>query len=231
MQLAPTVSRTLITPAATEPDGWSPGYVDPAESSRDHGLLAGALSAWLGKPEKSDGAGLTDVQIDTFAPFYADRFHLPVTQVRADLEHVRVQVGGLAYHVPNMATTVGPNIYVADAGWATMMLSWDGRDWLAHELTHTMQWRMLGDNLPNDAARDRRFLNKYVVSFVGDDGNVGQGGFAQAIQSAILAREKHLPGSSFGSLMHDSHPMEHEAILTATAFMDAYPRDDAQGSR
>ncbi|MCW2972957.1 MAG: hypothetical protein JWN72_1230 [Thermoleophilia bacterium] len=208
---------------AGEPVGWSPDAVDPTPSTRGHGLLLGALSAWRGVPEAAAGAALTQVQVDAFAPFLSTRLGLDAAQVRADLERVRVQVGGLADGVPNMATTVGPNIYVADAGFATRMLSWGGRNWLAHELVHTMQWRRLGAGLPTDAQRDRRFLNHYVGNFVAKDGSVSNGGFAQALGELLRRRRDDVPVGGFGDLLHDTHPLEREAILVAADFAAAHP--------
>lgn len=219
---APTHDEARVAPTS-EPADWSPGAVDPAPSTRGHGLLLGALSAWRGVPEAAAGAALTRVQVDTFAPFLSTRLGLDATQVRSDLERVRVQVGGLADKVPNMATTVGTNIYVADAGFATHMLSWSGRNWLAHELVHTMQWRRLDAGLTTDAQRDRRFLNHYVGNFVAKNGSVAKGGFAQALGEFLRRRRDDAPTGGFGDLLHDTHPLEREAILVAADFAAAHP--------
>lgn len=218
--VAPTTSASVST---GEPAGWSPGAVAPAESTRGKGLIAGAWSAWRGVPEAAAGAALTQLQVDTFAPFFAGRLGLDPATVRSDLEQVRVQVGGLAYHVPNMATTVGHNIYVADAGFATQMLSWSGRNWLAHELVHTMQWRRFGSDLATDAARDRRFLNHYVGNYVAQHGTPTKGGFAQAFAEYLRRRRDDQPTGPLGDLFHDTHPLEHEAIVVAGEFAAAHP--------
>jgi hypothetical protein len=238
MQLAPSIPapaghrlatalRATVEPAtaSSEPAGWSPGAVAPALSSRGHGLLRGALDAWRGVPETSLGAALTQVQVDTLAPFLAGQLGMVEAGVRRDLAQVRIQTGGLAYDVPDMATTVGPNIYVADASYATRMLSWGGRAWLAHELVHTMQWRRIGDalGLTSDAARDRAFLNRYVGSFASHDGRIREGGFVQAARELLRRHRDGTPMGKVGDVVHDTHPMEREAIKVAATFAASHP--------
>lgn len=205
------------------PSGWSPGTVTPSTSTRAPGLLRGGLDAWRGIPERSAGVPLTAVQVAMLAPYLADAVQLPGDVVRGDLERVRVQVGGLAHDAGNMATTVGLNIYVSDAARATRMLSWEGRRWLVHELGHTMQWRRSASPAASDARRDRTFLNEYVGAFVAHDGELGAGGFAEAVREWSRRRSSGTPVGKVGDLLHDTHPMEREAERVAVAFVAAHP--------
>lgn len=217
MQLAPAVT-------ITQPTGWSPGPVAPSTSTRAGGLLRGGFDAWRGTPEQSVGVGLTDAQIATLAPFLSSSMQLEEGVVRGDLGRVRMHVGGLAKNAGNVATTIGPNIYVSDAARATQMLGWSGRTWLAHELVHTMQWRQLDRPGMTDAQRDRAFLNRYVSRFVADEGSIDKGGLATALQQWLANRKADGPHPGMGDLLHDAHPMEHEAIVVAKAFKDLAPR-------
>ncbi|MCW2962058.1 MAG: hypothetical protein JWM90_2445 [Thermoleophilia bacterium] len=202
-----------IAPVLKEPKGWSPGTVAPAPSTRPQGLVQGAFAAWRGVQETALGAALTQVQVDTLTPFLAAQFRLPETTVRKDLSSTRVQVGGVAHGAGNVATTIGHDIYVSDAGWATRILSWEGRKWLAHELAHTMQWRRRGDaaGAQGGAERDRAFLNQYVGGFASYDGKVSAGGFVQAATELLRRRRTGEEPLGFGTLLHDTHPMEREA--------------------
>lgn len=217
MQLAPTVT-------ITQPDGWSPGAVSPSTSSRAGGLLRGGLDAWRGTPELSVGVGLTGAQITTLSPFLAARMQMEERIVRGDLERVRIHVGGLAQGAGNVATTIGTNIYVSDAANATQLLGWSGRTWLAHELVHTMQWRQLDRTGMTDAQRDRAFLNRYVGRYVADEGSIGKGGLAVALRTWLANRTADRPQPGMGDLLHDAHPMEHEANLVAREFKVLAPR-------
>ncbi|MCW2949705.1 MAG: hypothetical protein JWN41_718 [Thermoleophilia bacterium] len=220
---APVTFRTdVVSDAGAAPRGWSPGSVDPAPSSRARGLVRGALDAWRGVRELSLGAALTATQISTLAPFLAGRLALDEQVVRGDLDRVRVQVGGLAYNAPNMATTVGLNIYVADASTAARILSWPGRNWLVHELTHTMQWRRGSTGLVTDAARDRRFLDHYLGAFIAHDGKLSDGGLVRAARELARRHRDGDPTGPLGDVVHDTHPMENEAIEVARDFARAY---------
>jgi hypothetical protein len=155
------------------------------------------------------------------APFLAHATQLPGSVVRADLERVRVHVGGLAHDAGNMATTIGLNIYVSDAARATRMLSWAGRRWLAHELVHTMQWRRSASPDATDAQRDRTFLNQYLGSYVVHDGKLSAGGFVEAAKEWKRRRDAGVPVGRPGDLIHDTHPMERAAERIALAFIDS----------
>jgi hypothetical protein len=227
MQIAPAsvTAPAVAMPAAAvaavrEPKGWSPGMVSPAPSSRPGGLISGGLAAWAGKREAALGVALTKTQVNTLAPFLAGQFGAAEAAVRDDLAQVRIQVGGLAHGAGNVATTVGHHIYVSDAKWATHILSWPGRKWLAHELAHTMQWRRVGDaaKVTTDAQRDREFLNRYVGAYAGYDGKVSEGGFFQALKEIARRKREQVPVGGVGGIVHDTHPMEREAAKVASAF-------------
>lgn len=220
MLLAPVAASAVALPK-TEPRGWSPGAVSPDMASRSGGLIKGGLDAWRGTPETSAGVPLTSVQVDTLAPFYASQLHLDEATVRGDLRAARIHVGGLAAGAGNTATTVGPHVYVSDAAHATRILSWAGRSWLSHELTHTMQWRRVGADQASDAARDRAFLNKYIGGFVHDGGNLGGGALLLALTTAVRRWKDHPHGEDVATDIHDAHPMEREASATASAFVTA----------
>ncbi len=176
------------------------------------------MAAWRGCAETADGAPLTSVQLNSLAPFLAQRLNIAEAIVRGDLSRVRVLTGGPAAGTRNMATTIGTNIYVSDAACAVTMLSWDGRLWLAHELTHTMQWRRAALDATTDAKRDRAFLNQYVGKFVSDDGSIGKGGLATAFKAWLQSRREPRNPVTIGDLIHDSHPLEREAAQVALAF-------------
>ena len=209
--------------AHAAPAGWSPGAVSPTTSSRTPGLVRGGLDAWLGRPERSVGVPLTATMVDILAPFLAREAKLDERVVLDDLRAVRVHVGGLAAGAGGTATTVGPNIYVSDAGYATRILSWDYRRWLVHELGHTMQWRRTGARQASDGARDRVFLNAYIGSYAAYDGSVKRGGLVQAFREWQRRRDAGEPAMKLPDLLHDLHPMEQEAERIAVAFRDANP--------
>lgn len=213
--------------SSAPPVGWSPGTVAPSTSTRTPGLLRGGLDAWRGVAEKSVGVALTGVQVAKLAPYLSSAFDLPVNVVRGDLRGVRVHVGGLAHEAGNVATTIGPDIYVSDASWATRMLSWSGRKWLVHELGHTMQWRKSAPTTATDAQRDRAFLNTYVGSFVKHNGKLSEGGFVEAIKEWKRRRDTGKPGGKPGDLLHDTHPMERQAERVAIGFDAARGRSTA----
>ena len=211
-----------ITARIAQPAGWSPGVVNPTASTRGPGLLRGGFDAWLGRAERSlGGAALTAVQVATLAPFLARETRLAESIVRSDLERVRIHVSGLAAGAGNMATTIGPNIYVSDAARATRMLSWEGRRWLAHELVHTIQWRESASIAATDAQRDRTFLIAYVGAYLIHDGRLRDGGFANALRELARRREAGEAVGGVGDLLHDTHPMEQAAERVAVAFRDA----------
>jgi hypothetical protein len=199
---------------APEPAGWSPGAVAPAPSTRAAGLLRGGIDAWLGHGERAAGVPLTSVQVALLAPVLAGAAHVAEAVVRGDLANVRIQVGGLAAGNGNVATTVGTNVYVSDAAYATQILSWAGRGWLAHELGHTMQWRRLGGS-------DRHFLDAYVGAFAWHDGSPKRGGFFQAAAEALRRHRAGDPIGNLGALLHDTHPYEVEADAISAAFRAA----------
>lgn len=203
------------------PAGWSPGAVAPSTSTRAAGLLRGGLDAWMGRPERSVGVPLTAVQVAVLAPFLARAAALDERAVEHDLRGVRVHVGGLAHDAGNVATTVGRNIYVSDARYATHLLSWAGRGWLVHELAHTLQWRRSGPDQASDAARDRAFLAAYLRAYVASDGSVAGGGLVQALQEWRRRRDAGEPVGSIPDLVHDAHPMEREAARIADSFRTA----------
>lgn len=201
--------------AVAEPAGWSPPVPgDLAPSTRPGGLLKGGFAAWRGVPERAAGIALTGVQVALLAPLLAAAGNVSEETVRADLGLVRVQVGGLAAGAGNVATTIGPQVYVSDAKHAAHILSWAGRGWLAHELGHTLQWRRLGGT-------DRGFLNAYVGAYVRHDGSFRAGGFAQALAELVRRRREGEPPKKVGDLIHDTHPLEREAERIAQAVRDA----------
>lgn len=218
MQLASIALDTSRIPA-----GWSPGTVTPSTSTRAPGLLRGALDAWRGVPERSEGVPLTTTQVAVLTPFLARETSLDEAVVRRDLEAVRIHVGGLAHGNGNVATTIGPNIYVSDAAYATRMLSWNGRRWLTHELMHTMQWRLTGAEHAFDGARDRAFLNRYLGSFVASEGRIGAGGFGQALKEIVRRQRAGEPIGRVSDVLHDMHPMEHHAETVALRFIAERP--------
>lgn len=204
-----------IAASIVEPPGWSPKLPDVvAPSSRPGGLLRGGFAAWRGVPERAGGVPLSGVQVAWLAPLLAAAASMPEQAVRADLGLVRIQVGGLAAGAGNVATTIGPNVYVSDAAHAARMLSWAGRGWLAHELGHTLQWRRAGGH-------DRAFLEQYVGAYARHDGSFRAGGFAQALGELVRRRRAGEPIGSLPDLVHDTHPMEREAERIANAVRDS----------
>ncbi|MCW2927958.1 MAG: hypothetical protein JWM86_1926 [Thermoleophilia bacterium] len=204
-----------IASVIAEPAGWAPQLPPQlAPSTRPSGLLRGGLAAWRGIPELAAGIALSGVQVALLAPLLAAAASMSEAAVRADLEQVRVQVGGLAAGAGNVATTIGHHVYVSDAARAAQMLSWSSRGWLAHELGHTLQWRRAGGS-------DRTFLNRYVGAYARHDGSFGAGGFAQAFAELVRRRRAGEPVGPVGDLIHDTHPMERDAERIATAVRDA----------
>ena len=218
---AAATASPISVPAAPmmdEPVGWSPVDIDPTVSSRAPGLLRGGVAAWRGVPELAPGTALSSAQIAVLAPFLAGQFGLSPGVVLGDLQRVRIQIGGLAAGNANVATTVGINIYVSDAAHAAQILSWRSRTWLVHELAHTMQWRAGGMALSSDADRDHAFLSRYVGAFAMSGGRFGAGGFARAGAEAWRRMRSGERLGPLGDLLHDTHPLEAEAIRVARVF-------------
>lgn len=211
----------IVLTALREPPGWSPPVVAPGRSTRSPGLVATALDAWRGVPERGHGTALTPTQVSLLSAALGAAMLVPVEVVARDLEQVRVLVGGAAHGAGQVATTIGTSIYVSDAARAAHMLSWQGRRWLAHELAHTIQWRRAASPAAGSARRDRVFLERYLGAYVRHDGSVTQGGIAQAVREWQRRREAGEPVGRPGDLLHDTHPMEQEAERVAVAFRDS----------
>lgn len=212
----PVAARPYGTRAPAEPAGWSPGLVSPDRSTRADGLLRGGLDAWLGRAELARGVPLTTTQVQLLTPFLAQHAGLPAHVVRADLEQVRVHVGGLASGAGNVATTIGHHVYVSDAAWATRLLSWGSRRWLVHELAHTMQWRRVVPPAAGTAARDRAFLERYLAGLVHHEGRPSEGALLAGLREWL--RHPSPGAGSIGDAIHDAHHMEREASAIAAAF-------------
>jgi len=220
---ARSIQRPFMAPLpTTKPATWMPGVFKPDTATRAGGLLKGGLDVYRGKAERAHGVALTSTQINAIAPFLAAETRLDPVVVRRDLTAVRIQVGGLAKGAGGTATTIGPNIYVSDAARAARILSWEGRGWLVHELTHTMQWRRVGVAQAADgAARDKAFLNKYLGGFVHKDGDLGAGAIARALTALVRKWGGNAHDESVAEDLHDQHPMELEAAQVAAKFRGA----------
>ncbi|MCB0879825.1 MAG: DUF4157 domain-containing protein [Thermoleophilia bacterium] len=224
MNIAPAAAAASAASHGPIP-GWSPTIKAAIPSStRANGLLRAGIDAWRGIPEQAGGVRLSQVMVDTLAPFYATNMQLDEATVRTDLSNVHVVLGGPAHDAGGMATTIGRTIYVSDAKRAAHMLSWDGRRWLAHELVHTMQWRQSNPaSAATDSQRDRSFLNTYLGKYVADQGSISKGGLVTALRAWLKSRDDHASDAEtdgIGEIIHDTHPMERQAEQLGRAFRD-----------
>jgi hypothetical protein len=217
---APAILSATV-PAGLPPAGWSPPSISTAVSTRPAGLVSGGLAAWRGIPETAVGTLLTPAQVDLLASPLASHFSLPIDLVRGTLARTQIVLGGLAAGAGNVATTIGTSVYVSESKWATHIMSWAGRGWLAHELAHTMQWLSIGRSHTANAARDRAFLNRYLSRFAHDDGDLRRGALVRAALDAWRDRRTSGKKPGVGDRIHDSHPMEIDASRVASAFVAA----------
>lgn len=210
-QRAARESTTLHGARTDTIPGWEPHDLVTVRSARGPGLLEAALDAVAGHNETGTGQPLTAAQQETLAPFLATQWKLPADVVRADLDAVRLYLGG-ASDRKGVAVTIGTDLYVHDESDLRSIMRWDKRRWLAHELGHTMQWRRAGSG--GDLERTRAFLRRYALGAASS--------LPEGVLAWIRARRQDQPESiPLADALHDAHPMEREADLSARAFLRA----------
>lgn len=216
---AVTARQSRRADAALEPAGWAPDVVTVVPARRRPGIAAGTLDAVRGVVETGAGQPLSPLQRQMLAPFLAGAFGVPQDQARADLDAVRLYVGGPAAGRPGWAAQVDHSIYVAGERELTRILSWPGRRWLAHELGHVMQWRAGSDG--SDLDRTRHGVAAYTAGMALDP-RLRPGAIPRGLWNWAAARVRGdaRPPSLFGAV-HDAHHIEREAERHAVAFRDA----------
>jgi hypothetical protein len=166
----------------TAADGWSPQHITPVRSRNEGGFIGSAVNFTLGGVQERPGQRLSTAQVDQLAPFYATQFGLDEGFVRQELAKVYVYIGGPAA-TSGQAMTIGHHIYVPDEQSLTRIMTPAGRRWLAHELSHTMQF------LSYEHSSPQRFLADYITSLVvgKDPRQPGTGGGPAVWGSAFSA--------------------------------------------
>ncbi|MCW2925040.1 MAG: hypothetical protein JWM98_2444 [Thermoleophilia bacterium] len=143
----------------TAADGWSPDRVVPVYSRNQGGFAGSALKFALGGVDERPGQRLSKAQVDQLAPFYATQFGLDEGYVRGELAKVYLYVGGPST-TAKQAMTIGHHVFLPNEADLRLILQPAGRRWLAHELSHTMQFLAYQDASPH------RFLAEYFSSMV-----------------------------------------------------------------
>jgi hypothetical protein len=127
------------------PDGWTPAKVTVVKSRNEDGFIKSAIHFVQGGVDEQPGQRMSTAQVDALAPFYATEFGLDENFVRGELAKVYFYVGGPAAG-SHMAMTFGHHIFMPDESSLRQIMSPDGKRWLSHELTHTMQYLAYQDS-------------------------------------------------------------------------------------
>jgi hypothetical protein len=145
-------------PAQPGRDGWSPAELRVVQS-RHRGSFPGAtLRFAFGGVQEHRGQRLTTAQIDTFAPYFAKEYGMSEAFVRSELGKVYLYTGGPS--AMQNAMTIGHHVFLPDENSLRAFESPTNRRWMAHELSHVMQFDAEhGRNVP-------RYLADYVSGFV-----------------------------------------------------------------
>ncbi|MCW2961086.1 MAG: hypothetical protein JWM25_1234 [Thermoleophilia bacterium] len=144
--------------APTARNGWSPAEINAVPSQNATGFVGSALDFTLGGVEERPGQRLSTAMVDQTAPFFATQFGLDEGFVRRELAKVYLYTGGPA--PDNTAMTIGHHIFVPDEKTLERILSPQGKNWLVHELAHTMQYASYHES------SGHRFLADYFESLV-----------------------------------------------------------------
>ncbi|MCB0880195.1 MAG: DUF4157 domain-containing protein, partial [Thermoleophilia bacterium] len=194
------------------PDGWTPDTITPVRSRNEGGFIGSALNFTLGGVDEHPGQRLSTAQVDALAPFYATEFGLDEGYVRSELAKVYVYIGGPS--VGGQAMTIGHHIYVRDEKSLRHILAPGGRRWLAHELSHTMQF------LSYDGGSPHQFLADYFNSMiVGRDPQTPGTGKGPLVWGALFTGLRTLghPESEIGKGSSSLRDTLISTVLPATA--------------
>lgn len=160
-------------------DGWAPDEIRPIRSRLDGGFLGSAVGFALGGVDEAPGQRLSTAQVDALAPYYAKTFDLDEQFVRSELAKVYLYVGGPSAN--GNAMTIGHHVYMPDAASLKSILGPNGKRWLSHELTHTMQFAAYDGGSPH------RFLASYLTGFaVGRDPSQPGSGDGRSVWGALF---------------------------------------------
>lgn len=217
----PPLAPGEVAPAG--PAGWTPATVAVVPSTRKPGMLPAVIDAYKGVNELGNGQALSAVQVAKLAPFLASAYKQPEAVVAADLLGVRLYTGGAAAGQPNMAITVGRDIYVEGASEVERIMSWGYRGWLTHELGHTMQWRSVPDrDARTEVGRMRANIHNYAGALVVGKPWWGPGaielGVGKWVHENINPFNKNKSHISLSNAVHDSNRFEIEAEVNAQGF-------------
>lgn len=142
----------------TADDGWSPDKTTPTKSNFNGGFLGASLQFALGDHPEKRGQRLSKAQVNTLAPIFSKRYGISESEVRNLLTKTYLYVGGPSTN--QNAMTIGTHVYVPDDESLKTITSPRGRNWLTHELAHTMQFASIG------GGSEHRFLANYLKGLV-----------------------------------------------------------------
>jgi hypothetical protein len=185
-------------------NGWTPANVTAVRSRNQGGFIGSALQFTLGGVEERPGQRLSTAQVDTIAPFLATEFGLDEGFVRSELAKVYLYVGGPST-TANQAMTIGHHIFMPTSDQLDTILSKNGKRWLVHELSHTMQFAAYQGGSPH------RFLADYFTSMA----------FAKDPQQPGTGDGPAIWGTFFTALRSTGHP-EHEIGMGASGVRDRF---------